>query len=404
MDATLPFKSAVVDYHAPTPRKRTILGQRRVERTLSTSESDTPTAKSHALMRMELIHRFCRAIFNIAPQSLEATIQFAGSTHQGLKSKSPNQAAHRFPFGTVRTNIRDIYIKWIVSGNRDPRMIKRLGDYGINVEEIKENPTETEIAEIFNKAHFYDILCVKSRELGVETQGTDDLHQTINQADSQMERYFRGRDVQEICKQLMIGSIRREEGESELKSKLTEYFDQAVSHLAEVQRALHNIAEAATTLSKFTPSKQQCCDFSPGKLRRDEATVNASGGAGVGRIGLDFSVADQVENLQNLSSQGRANTPQRELVARAQEQLGKVVSICVGSLEMKVSPRLKIYQEQNEATRSFIVPSADNTPVQQEKEKDLSRLRQSLEKRIPMKRRNLNTRGLEPTASLKEIE
>ena len=404
MDATLPLQSAEIFHRAPTHRKRTILGHRRVERTLSTSESDTPTAKSHALMRMELIHRFCRAIFNIAPQSLEATIQFSGSTHQGLKSKSPNQAAHRFPFGTVRTNIRDVYIKWIVSGNRHPRMVKRLHDYGINVEEIKENPSEREVAEIFDRVHFHDILCVKSREFGVATQGTDDLHQTINQADSQMERYFRGREVQEICKQLMIGSITRDQGERELKEKLTEYFDQAVSHLTDVQQALNSIAQAATTLSEFTPSKPQYPDLSPTKLRRDEATVNASGGRGMGRIVLDFSVADQVENLKNLWCQGAACTPQRELVTRTQQKLEQVVSICQDSLTTKVAPRLHIYQDQNDATRSFNVPSPDLTPVQREKEKDLSRIRQSLEKKPPIKQRNLTARLLQPTTSLKEIE
>ncbi len=362
--------------------KRLILGKSRKGRTSSFTESDNPTVSSHALMRMDLLHKFCIAIFNVTPNEQNVSITFTGSSAQGLRSKKPNEAAHRFPLGTVKTNVREIYEKWLVSGNRNSRMVQRLKDYGVIVESIKENPTLKRIKKIFDKAHFVDILCVKTRELGIVTQGTDDIHHTVNNVDSQMERYLRGKKGQKICKDLMKGLIKREEGEELLKNELKKLFNEAEAHLERVGKSLTLLVETAEELAQFTPTKAILPISTPEEIDENVHLLTVTHGKGIGAIKLgDNSIASNLEKLLELQAQGSGHTPQRELISTNLKSLRKTAEKYRKILQDVVEPRREICQLQAEATESYQVPKAFSTPESAQQERDVSALRQSIDRK-----------------------
>ena len=366
----------------PWKRGRRILGVKRINRTGSSLAKDGISAESHALRRMQLLHDFCMAIFNVTPQCKEVTISFSGSTHQGLKSKKSNQAAHRFPFGTVRTNVREIYVNWLVSGNRDGRMLEKLEQFGVNVDEIPHKPTKKEVEEFFDKAYFTDLICVNTREFGVATQGTDDLHYTINQADSHMERFLRRDETKTICKKMMRGKISREEGERLIQAKLIEHFQLADAHLQQLWKSAQVIGAVTKKISIYTPTKPDFPQESPGSIGKHFAIVTSEEGRGMGKIPLSFTgVKKAVREIRELEASGADDDTIRAYVQKNRANLKETAKKFKELSTNKIFKRKQIYNEQLKGASSYKVPEKYSSPVRQKKEKELGALRNSVEKK-----------------------
>lgn len=229
-------------------KKRKKFGLKKVSRHGSKRYGDA-TVLGHAHHRMKTIEKIFKAIAGCAEGKSGLQVKISGARYQGLTaSKRGYHACHCSPFGTIKTNLVDIWIQQILTSNKvtpqKAAVLKEMGLSPASAKELRNRPEE--VTRILKQSYVSDVVNGEG-ELILPANVTYELPEVVNRTDSRLEHHIR--EVSEdMIKQVMIDGDTLKQSVAGMKDVIAGHFKSAIDHLESMKgqlTRLHKLAQNA---------------------------------------------------------------------------------------------------------------------------------------------------------------
>lgn len=225
--------------------KRKRFGLRKVSRHGSKRYGDA-TVLGHAQHRMKTIEKIFKAIAGCAEGKPGLKVKISGARYQGLTaSKKGYHACHCSPFGTIKTNLVDIWVQQILTSNKvtpqKAAVLKEMGVSPASAKELRNKPQE--VTRILKQSYVSDVVNGEG-ELILPANVTYELPEVVNRTDSRLEHHIR--EVSEdMIKQVMMDGDTLKQSVAGMKDVIAGHFKSAIDHLESLKGQLLRLDKLA---------------------------------------------------------------------------------------------------------------------------------------------------------------